>query len=160
MTKKGVSAEECAKDCAADEKNGCYNFEFCESLAEVGKKPDRVCRFGTGKAAPSIVHDKKCKLFSIKSKILRAVKPSLKTLYKTKSNPEDTKSTLEDTKSTTEATKPAPEETKSTTDNTQKRGGVTPTVTVFFALFFVALGAIGGVFAFRYYEKWRAERGT
>ena len=38
------------------------------------------------------------------------------------------------------------------------RGGVSPTISVLFSLFFVALAAIGGVFSYRYYEKWRGNR--
>lgn len=133
MEKKEVSSEECAKECADDEDNDCYHYEFCETLTESGKKPNRVCRFGKGSAVPSVEEDKHCKSYSIKTKALRANKPV---------KPPPPKSG-----------KPEPEKTK-------EPKGVSPVVTAFFALFFVALATIGGVFGFRYFQTWRANRTT
>ena len=130
-TKIGVSAEECARECASDEDNDCYHFDFCETMTEAGKKPDRTCRFAKGSKVPSLDEDNTCKTYSIKSKVLRAPKPS-----------------------------DPPVDPPNPPAEPKDKGGVSPTLSIFFSLFSVALAAIGGVFGYRYYEKWRANRAT
>lgn len=127
-SKTGVSAEECAKQCASDEDNDCYHFDFCETMTEAGKKPNRVCRFAKGSTVPSLEDDNTCKTYSIKTKVLRTRKP-------------DKKDPVE-------------------TETPKDKGGVSPTISVLFSLFFGAQAVIGGVLGYMYYEKWRANRAT
>jgi len=129
--KKGISSEECARECAADETNDCYHFEFCETMEHAGQRPTRSCRFTSGSPNPETAVDNTCRVYSIKSKALHARRPS---------NPDDLT--------------PATPSKKSSNAS----GGVSPTLAVFFSLFFVGLATIGGVFGFRYFEKWWANR--
>ena len=129
--KKGLSSEECARHCAVDETNDCYYFEFCETMENAGERPTRYCRFTSGSPNPDTAVNNTCKVFSIKSKALHARKPK---------DPDNVTPN-------TPSKKPS-----------NATGGVSPTISVFFFLFFVGLATIGGVFGFRYFQKWRANR--
>ena len=152
--KKGLSSEECARQCAPDETNDCYHFESCETMETAGQRPTRYCRFTSGSPNPETAVNDTCKVYSIKSKTLPDPETNSVTV-----NPEIPTETPTKTENPVPEPDPIPDNgTTPSKKPSNGSGGVSTTITVILSLLFVCLITIGGVFGFRYFKKWRANR--